>query len=393
MKPFVYSLLIVFSVIFFSCKKKDDNLIKNLSELKSRLDISDTFYVDKNNGFDLKFKQNYIFRASQSNLQSAYGDLLVLNDSTMLIASVRGAQIADFVKKSIYIATSRNKGETWFNLKKIEHQNNDYLNVSGPSLIKISNKHLMLFVGMKYSETRIDIIVKESFDAGNSWSDDKVVYKSDIGYQTVNNNRVLYVDGRIIIPIAVPSNKNDLYGSIANNMTVYCLYSDDLGKTWNKSPDLLINGLALLEPGIEYLGNKTLLMNIRLNIGTVLFAKSVDFGMSWRFATSEFDSPSSPQKVYKIAENKLIMVWNNTRENYALHGLNRSPLSVAVSEDGGTRWKILGNLETGVGFDFSYPSITSDRENVYITYFEMFPQKGHALKLSVIKKSDLSLGL
>lgn len=33
--------------------------------------------------------------------------------------------------------------------------------------------------------------------------------------------------------------------------------------------------------------------------------------------------------------------------------------------------------------------ISSDRENVYATFFEMFSHKGHTLRLSLVKKSDL----
>lgn len=383
-------LLVLFVLMtFYSCKK-DDKVIKTVSELKAKIGYNDSIVVRIDSSRKIEFRKNYIFRASQNGFQSAYGDLVFINNGTeLLVTCVRAPQIQDFVNKNIYTAISKDKGKTWSSLRKIEHQTTGYLNVSAPSILRISDHHLIIFFGMKFSEYRIDILSKESFDGGISWSDDKIVYKPDVGYQTLNNNRVIYYKGRIIIPVAVPGNPGNLYKSIADNMIVYYLYSDDLGKTWSKSSDLKIDGLALLEPGIEALSNGELFMNIRLNIGTILFAKSPDFGQTWKYFLTKFDSPSSPQKIFRVDQSKLVMVWNNTKENYSLHGLNRNPLSIATTINNGKSWKIVGDIENKKGYDFSYPSITQDENQLYISYFETFPHGGHALKLATVDKKEL----
>src|SRR5690606_19537646 len=126
-----------------------------------------------------------------------------------------------------------------------------------------------------------------------------------------------------------------------------------------KSSTLSFPGLALLEPGIEYVGDNELLMNIRLNIGGILFARSKDFGNSWKFEVSNFQSPSSPQKIMRInGTNRLIMLWNNNNIDVWKHWGNRNPLSLALSNDGGRTWEFISHIEDNKGYDYSYPSIS-----------------------------------
>src|SRR5690606_37120060 len=117
---------------------------------------------------------------------------------------------------------------------------------------------------------------------------------------------------------------------------IYVLYSDDLGNTWKKSHVLGHKGVAMLEPGIEYISKNELLMTIRLNLGSILFARSTDFGLTWKFEDSNFLSPSSPQKMLRLhGSDSLLLVWNNTDKDAWKHFGNRNPLSLAFSKDKG----------------------------------------------------------
>ena len=206
-------------------------------------------------------------------------------------------QITDWTSLDIIISESSNSGKTWSVPRKIDHSiTENYINVGGPSLINIGNGHIMMFFLAKYSEKRIDILYKESYDYGNSWGNDQIVYKTNQGYTTTNNNRVQYSNNRIIVPLAIPNDSNNLFKSIENNMSVFYYYSDDLGKTWSRSNNLTLKNVALLEPDIIRLNDSDLLMNIRLNLGSILFARSKDNGETWIFQSSDIASSSSPQK-------------------------------------------------------------------------------------------------
>ncbi|MGG5905522.1 sialidase family protein [Sphingobacterium daejeonense] len=381
--------LIIPIFFLFSCKK-EDFIIKSSNDIKKALATYDSIYLLNEREDKLNFDKSYIFKSMYEGNQHAYSDLLLKKNGNFLLSCARAKQITDFTRQDIVFVESIDSGKTWKDRRLLAHSGlENYINASMPSLINLSDNHILLFYSVKYSDKRIDMMKKESFDGGKNWTDDVVVYKSDIGYQTVNNNRVLYVNGRLFIPIAITNNPNDLNESISKNMSIYLLYSDDLGKTWSKTENIKLPGLALLEPGIEYLGGDELLMNIRLNIGSVLFARSKDFGLNWTFEVSDFASPSSPQKILRINETgDLLIVWNNTLNNPAKHWGNRSPLSIAISKNKGKTWEFLQNLESDLGFDYSYPSMTQDKQNVYITYYELNQSVGYAIKLIKFKKSE-----
>src|SRR5690606_14354191 len=160
--------------------------------------------------------------------------------------------------------------------------------------------------------------------------------------------------------------KSDIMFSLDDVGSFY-YYSDDKGKTWRKS-SIVSNRMALFEPGITALSDNELLMNIRTNLGTVLFARSHDQGARWAFEGSNIKSPSSPQKVARIpGTDSLLMVWNYTDYIAHQHGANRSPLSLAVSTDKGYNWKRMVDLETSPGYinDYAYPAILIEKDHIF----------------------------
>lgn len=388
MKNIIYYLFLLL-VVLNSCR--DDSLYSvgktRVTEDMITVNIKDSLYLTES-----AIDKNYIFRGGDYGKQYTYSDISKVDDNTLLMAAVSEERITDFSYKYLVTSYSTDSGNTWSKPVKINHSvNENYLNVSAPTLLNRGNGHIMLFFGMKYDSKRIDIMYKESFDGGKNWGNDQIVYGKNQGYQTLNNDRVILHNGRIIIPIAVPDKPDDLMESINSAMSVFYYFSDDFGKTWHKSEIFSQNKAAFLEPGITSLSSNELLMNIRMNTGRILFARSLDNGINWNYEYSDVKSPSSPQKIIRINESeKLVMVWNNTDENYASHSGNRSPLSVAVSVDKGKNWKRIVTLESNLSNDYSYPSIMQDSNYVYITYYELdLVKTGYSVKLAKINKKDL----
>ncbi|GAB3421184.1 hypothetical protein GCM10027516_18310 [Niabella aquatica] len=378
------------------CKKKDQVISNPQEKTSDSVELKEESQNIKIDSIlttkSLTYEKSYIFKFGFQGYQYAYGDLLILENGTFLFACNREKQITDFTPFSIVLSSSSDSGKSWSVPQIIPLSiNGNYINVLGPSFINIGKGHIILFFGVKYSMERIDIYMKESFDFGNTWQKEKIVYGINQGYQTLNNNRVLYNNGRIFVPIAIPNNAKDLYSSIGNNMSSFYYYSDDLGVTWKKSVMFSLKDTALLEPDIVKISNNEMLMNFRLNLGRVLFARTKNGGQSWKYEYSNIKSPSSPQKILNIeGSNSLLMVWNNTNKNFGNHVGNRNPFTIALSRDKGRTWKVLGNLEETEGFDYSYPSMTQDSQNVYITYYELYSGKtGYAIKLVRINKSNL----
>ncbi len=355
-------LLITFISFIFSCTP---NVNKGSSYVKIEDSLLRIPAIEK--------YKSYIFQSGYLDKQYAYSDITRISDSTILFACVSAPHISDFVAADLVISKSNDNGQTWSKPQKISHSVNEpFLNISAPAFLNIDKKRILLFFGMKYNVSRIDIMCKESLDGGKTWGEDKVVYAKNQGYQTLNNDRVIFNRGRIIIPIAIPDIPDNLSKSIQNAMSVFYYYSDDMGKTWQKSSKISIDNVALLEPGITAVAPKELLMNIRLNTGKVLFARSFDNGITWNFEFSNIKSPTSPQKIIITKKGYLLMVWNNTDKNPYSNIGNRSPLSVAISKDKGRTWKRVLEIENSENNDFSYPSIYEDKDKFIISYYERY---------------------
>lgn len=343
---------------------------------------------------DIQIEKSYIFNSRNLGNAFSYGDLLKLENGKLLIACNTNKILNDWSPVNLIISESSDNGKTWKVTQKIEHTIEDsYINAGGPSLINIGNGHIMLFFCVKYSDKRIDIMYKESFDYGTSWGKDKVVYGINQGYITSNNNRVSYSNNRILVPVAKPNDENNLYKSAENNFSVFFYFSDDLGATWQRSNVLTIPGVALLEPDIVRINKSELLMNIRVNLGFILFARSKDNGSTWVFESSTISSSSSPQKITVLPKsNNLIMVWNYVKTNNQWHHIgNRNPLSIAISSNNGYDWEHIADIENNQDFDYSYPSMTLVEDTIYITYYEFLKVNGnHSLKLAKIAINDIT---
>jgi|GEM_PF-2378135 len=339
----------------------------------------------------IEIEKSYIFEFKIGDYMYAYGDLMKVNDNELLVVTTRAKELHDFKVSNLAISSSYDDGKSWTEPQEITHNNlKEHLMLSHPSLVKLNDfGHLMLFFLVKYSVESIDIMYKESFDYGKTWGDDKIVFDKNQGYQILNNNRVIYENGRIIIPLSIPSNKDGIYRNY-EELSVFYYYSDDLGITWVKSPKLE-STYSLLEPGIVPLSSSEYLMNIRTNKGRILFARTRNKGLNWTFEPSSIKSPSSPQKIIKIPNSKdLLMIWNFTDQNYTATTGNRNPLSLAMSHDNGYNWNYLFDIEKynpeidKIKYNYSYPSIYIDNEKtIYITYFEIY--SGSSLKLAKIK--------
>lgn len=355
------------------------HITDNLIDLKNQTDSP-----------NIEIEKSYIFEFHKGDYMYAYGDLLKVNKDELLVVTSRSMTLDDFGKSHLVTSSSFNDGKTWTEPKEVLiNIPKKHLIISHPTLLKVNETgHIMLFFLVKYDAESIDIMYKESFDYGKSWGDHHIVFGENQGYQILNNDRVVFENGRIIIPLSIPSNEKGVLRNY-EDFSVFYYYSDDLGKTWIKSPRLTTH-FALLEPGIVPINESEYLMYIRTNVGKVLFARTRNKGLNWTFEPSNIKSPSSPQKIIKIPKsNDLIMVWNYTDENYNAHVGNRNPLSFAISKDKGYNWNYLFDIERfnpnldKVKYNYSYPSIKIYDDSIYITYFEIYG--GSALKLAKIK--------
>ena len=92
-------------------------------------------------------------------------------------------------------------------------------------------------------------------------------------------------------------------------------------------------------------------------------SESRDYGRSWSPPTySSIPTVSSAIEMVGLANGHVVLAYNDGQ------GRERTPLTLAVSVDGGRTWACKRNLETGEG-PVSYPSIIQSRDGrLHVSY-------------------------
>src|SRR5262249_9117392 len=122
-----------------------------------------------------------------------------------------------------------------------------------------------------------------------------------------------------------------------------CLLSDDEGRSWRLSKgEVRLPKRGALEPAVAELETGDLLMALRTQRGSVHFSGSRDQGETWSEAQpSSLSAPESCTCLRRIPGSEdVLLLWNNSRYRPHHHHFGeRTPLTAAVSSDGGVTWR------------------------------------------------------
>src|SRR5690606_7267379 len=312
---------------FDSCKKERVDIEINLEASPLSIDID----------------KSYVFEAGKEGFQYAYGTVTNLNGN-LFVTAVRYPRIlSDFKEKAEIIAThSSDNGSTWSNAYIIQ-KDIGLKNTTNPSVIKINGSELLLSFSAINSTSNVDLYYKRSVDNGQTWTDYKSISEIGSGYHVAVNDRLVMNKSRLLLPVAFV--EGDIFENY-EKQEIVLFSSENFGESWRRS-NLVKANHSLMEPNIVCLDDQEFLMNMRTKRGYVYFARSFDAGTTWDMEKSNIPSPASPQKIVKIpGTDLLIMVWNNTRENFRSSFNNRSPLSIAISDDKGYHWRYIADIES-----------------------------------------------
>jgi predicted neuraminidase len=219
-----------------------------------------------------------------------------------------------------------------------------------PVLFQPEAGPLMLFYKVGPSPAGWWGMLMTSENGGETWSKPQRLPEGILG--PAKNKPVQLPDGDIICP----SSTED------NGWRVHFERTSDLGKTWqsagpvNDGPEF-----DAIQPSILVYGTDRLQALGRTRQGRIFQIWSGDSGKSWgRMAATVLPNPNSGIDAVTTADGRQLLVYNHTR-----HG--RSPLNVAVSEDG-LLWHAAVVLESEPG-EFSYPAVIQASDGtVHITY-------------------------
>jgi len=204
------------------------------------------------------------------------------------------------------------------------------------------NLHLLVF-----KKKVLDVYHSVSVDKGNSWSTLTKVTDGRIGairgFIQTNTGRLIFAFHRRQVGKKSPT------GSCYTSS----VFSDDHGKTWNKSASKVIapvfenyngNNYGAVEPNIVQLKDGSIKMICRTQTGYLYESTSKDNGVSWSKAKpSVFKSSNSPAHIFRLPNDHLILTWCNTAvselKTFGRIYTNREVLTMAVSKDEGESWQ------------------------------------------------------
>jgi hypothetical protein len=179
--------------------------------------------------------ESYIARATDTQPRQSEGDVVVLNEGSLLAAwSDFYEKANDHAPARISASISGDGGRTWgprFTLQ----ENTGRSNVMSVSLVRSRSGTLLVFYLQKNSTRDLEVWVRRSTDDSKTWGAPSLV-TPEAGYHVMNNARVIQLrTGRLLAPVSVTQE----VGTKNDNFQTVVYLSDDDGRTWRRGSTFL----------------------------------------------------------------------------------------------------------------------------------------------------------
>lgn len=304
----------------------------------------------------------FLVPLSKVGLSPSYGSVTKLKDGGLLwVWGTRGKD------PSMYGNFSIDGGRAWSNPFPMKLDDGQPMRLTGAaSLVRLPSGGL----GLALSGPE-KFLFHVSRDEGKSWSPGVPVHSGNQDVVLTNDRALVLSSGRAVLPVYtrlqgpnMPVRKPrvtrfgaDFDAAWAHWMMYsYVLYSDDEGRTWQRSAnevfitlDKGMDGIySAHEPAVAELTDGRLVMFVRTNLGRFYRSYSTDKGKTWlEGQPTPLIGPPAPCSLTPIPRtDDLLAIWNQVSAFEEMEGLYRHRLSTAVSSDGGMTWKHFRNLES-----------------------------------------------
>ena len=306
--------------------------------------------------------------------------IIELKDSSLLMAWQRyeGGK-EDNSPSTISLMNSPDGGRTWGNFRIVAERDEGSVNVYSPNFLRLQNGEILLLY-MIYNQLvsgqpqLASAYTIRSVDEGKTFGTPVPVWQRE-RFSFSNSCIIRLSSGRVILP-AMYNEGNVWSPSEKNHVRVF--YSDDDCRTWvfgQQNISLPMRGAA--EPFVAELNDGRLIMVMRNQLGSLFRSCSEDRGESWSLPqTTGLSIPESCPYVTRIpGSDKIMVIWNNSEYNmhFRSHYGKRSPLTAAISADGGITFTDFWDIETDPNTAFSNPGITWTRDGVCLLTYWVIP--------------------
>ena len=204
-------------------------------------------------------------------------------------------------------------------------------------------------------------LMTSSDDNGKTWSTPRRLPEGILG--PIKNKPIQLASGRILCPASTEDPDTDAW-------KVQMESTDDLGLTWRRTQSLNDGKtFGAIQPSLLRMGGNQLLAVGRTRQNHVFQMHSNDAGENWsEMKASMLPNPNSGIDAVTLADGRHLLVYNHVPGTPGEWGGARSPLNVAISDDG-QNWKAALVLENTPKEEFSYPAIIQTKDGmVHLTY-------------------------
>lgn len=314
-----------------------------------------------------------VFPASKTNPRYSEGSILPLADGSLLYATTEFVGSgSDHAEARIVARISKDGGRNW-DKSIILQQPEDGKNIMSVTLRYLTaplrdDTAIGLFYVRKNSLSDMHPYLRISSAKTPLKFGKESALTTEAGYQGINNDRITRLnDGRLLAPMWFSPDIKKI-----SHIKSYCLFSDDAGKTWKKSKDIIdYSKRGAMEPEIIEFADGDLGMLIRTQSGHIAIARSKDRGESWSQPESwNVRAPEAPATLRRIpSTGDLLLIWNDNYDKGAGHSGKRSPLTAAISHDEGKSWQHKKNIENSNEHTYSYISLTFMNGRAIMSYY------------------------
>jgi hypothetical protein len=216
-------------------------------------------------------------------------------------------------------------------------------------------------------------VISFSADDGLTWTPARTIGQPEGVWYVMNDRMLQMKSGRLVVPVShMPTGTGTYEGD--RNLGL-CFLSDDGGVTWRRSrkPANLADARGMAEPCVAEAAGSRLPMLARTGSGCKYRSWSHDGGDTW--STPEpttLSAACSSLTLTRLPDDRLIVFYNHATPLAPGAFFPRTPLTYAVSSDGGQTWSAPVIVDDeGVenkNRQNIYPSVCFTDEGILVVY-------------------------
>ncbi len=264
----------------------------------------------------------------------------------------------------VYLSRLKQGSATWTAPKLVAKD--PFRSLGNGVVWEAPDHRLWLFYVVRFGETWSSsrIAAKVSDDQGETWSDSSLMTLEE-GWM-VRGKPIVLSSGEYLLPIYHETGYDT--ERVPPDTTSLFLIYNPAKKTWTPSGRIK-SRLGNLQPSPAEIAPGHIIAFCRRgggydgqSDGWLVRAESRDGGRTWSEGKdSEFPNPNSAVELLKLKSGKLVLIYNDSFKD-------RTPLTAAVSSDGGKTWPVRKNLATGPN-SYAYPSAAQSADGrIHLVY-------------------------